>query len=122
MKDRLKALRKSHPQGKTQEMFADFLGISQSNLASYETGRRTPTDAVIHLICEKCNVRKEWLEHGTGDMFVSKDSQISSMLANVLKADENDFKRRLVTALANLDEDGWNSLEKLIDSISKKSE
>lgn len=120
MKDRLKIIRKNHPQGKTQDMFADFLGISQSNLASYETGRRTPTYAVINLICEKCNVRKEWLVYGTGDMYVSKDIQISGMLADVLKSDENGFKRRLVSAIANLDQDGWDALEKLIDSISKK--
>lgn len=122
MKDRLKIIRKNHPQGKTQDMFADFLGISQSNLASYETGRRTPTYAVINLICEKCNVRKEWLVDGTGDMYVSKDMQISGMLADVLKSDENGFKRRLVSAIANLDQDGWDALEKLIDSISKKEE
>lgn len=122
MKDRLKIVRKNDPHGKTQDMFAEFLGISQSNLASYETGRRTPTDAVVNLICEKCNIRKDWLIDGTGDMYVSKNSQISRMLGEVLKADENDFKRRLVTAISNLDEDGWNTLEKLIDSISKKNE
>lgn len=69
MKDRIKQIRKSFPkEGKTQKTFAEFLGIPQDNLASYETGRRTPTDAVVQLICEKCNVNKDWLENGTGEM------------------------------------------------------
>jgi HTH-type transcriptional regulator / antitoxin PezA len=57
-------------------------------------------------------------------MFVqkSKDEQISEMLGEIQKSGEDTFKHRLVSALANLDEDGWNSLEKLIDSIAKKNE
>ena len=55
MKDRLKKIRNESPYGKSQSSFAEFLGIPQANLASYETGRRTPTDAVIQLICQKCN-------------------------------------------------------------------
>lgn len=69
MKDRIKKIRKSFPiEGKNQDTFANFLGIPQSNLASYETGRRTPTDAVIQLICEKCNVNEEWLRNGIEPM------------------------------------------------------
>lgn len=80
MKDRLKQIRKSFPeQGKTQESFAAFLGISSANLASYEAGRRTPTAAVIQLICEKCNVNKDWLENGTGEMKYDKDIEFADI-------------------------------------------
>ena len=34
------------------------------------------------------------------------------------KANESDFKRRLISALSKLDDDGWNYLEKLIENIS----
>lgn len=122
MNNRLKEIRKSHPKGKTQELFADFLGISPSNLASYETGRRTLTNAVIQLICQKCNVNEEWLRNGVGDMFleISKDDEISKFFGDILKDDETKFKRRLIKALAQLNDENWDFLEDIIDDISKK--
>lgn len=122
MKNRIKQIRSSNPNWKSQDLFASFLGIPKANLSSYETGRRTPTDAVIQLICEKCSVNEEWLRTGNGDMFVSgiKDKQISAMLADVMKSGEDSFRHRLVSALARLDDEGWDNLEKLIDMISNK--
>lgn len=122
MKNRIKQIRNSNANWKSQDLFASFLGIPKANLSSYETGRRTPTDAVIQLICEKCSVNEEWLRTGNGDMFVSgiKDKQISAMLADVMKSGEDSFRHRLVSALARLDDEGWDNLEKLIDMISNK--
>lgn len=122
MKDRLKEIRKNHPNGKTQDSFAEFLGISKQNVSSYEMGRRSPSEAFIKLICEKCNVNEDWLRSGAGEMFtpVSKSDQIADMMSDVLKCDEEAFKRRLITALARLDDNGWENLEKLIDMISGK--
>ena len=56
MKDRIKEIRKMSAHGKNQESFAKYLGISQSNLASYETGRRMPSVAVFPLKSKKCGV------------------------------------------------------------------
>ena len=122
MKNRIKQIRNSNPNWKSQDLFASFLGIPKANLSSYETGRRTPTDAVIQLICEKCSVSEEWLRTGNGDMFVPgiKDKQISAMLADVMKSGEDSFRHRLVSALARLDDEGWDKLEELIDMISNK--
>lgn len=124
MKDRLKEIRKTNTNWKTQDDFADFLGISKSNLSSYEAGRRTPSDAVIQLICQKCNVNENWLRTGIGEMFVpeTKDEQISKMLADVLKCEDSDFKKRLIVALSKMDDAGWDSLEKFIDSIANQKE
>lgn len=124
MKERLKEIRKSNPNGKTQETFANYLGISKENISSYESGRRNPSDSFIKLVCEKCNVNEEWLRTGNGEMFIpkSKEQLFSELLGEAVKADENDFKRRLFLALSKLDDSGWESLEKLIDSIAKKEE
>ena len=112
MKNRIKQIRTSNPNWKSQDLFASFLGIPKANLSSYETGRRTPTDAV----------NEEWLRTGNGDMFVPgiKDKQISAMLADVMKSGDDSFRHRLVSALARLDDEGWDNLEKLIDMISNK--
>ncbi len=107
----------------TQQEFADKIKIKRNTVATYEMGRSIPSDSAIALICEKFDVNEEWLRNGTGEMFVqkTKDEQISEMLGEIQKSGEDTFKHRLVSALANLDEDGWNSLEKLIDSIAKKN-
>lgn len=122
MKNRIKQIRNSNPNWKSQDLFASFLGIPKANLSSYETGRRTPTDAVIQLICEKCSVNEEWLRNGTGEMFQpeNKNDEISKLFGNVLKSSDDDFKYRLINALAKLDDSGWDNLEKLLDMIYKK--
>lgn len=122
MKNRIKQIRNSNPNWKSQDLFASFLGIPKANLSSYETGRRTPTDAVIQLICEKCSVNEEWLRNGTGEPFQpeNKNDEISKLFGNVLKSSDDDFKYRLINALARLDDSGWDNLEKLLDTIYEK--
>ena len=122
MKNRIKQIRNSNLNWKSQDLFASFLGIPKANLSSYETGRRTPTDAVIQLICEKCSVNEEWLRNGTGEMFQpeNKNDEISKLFGNVLKSSDDDFKYRLINALAKLDDSGWDNLEKLLDTIYEK--
>lgn len=122
MKERLKEIRKSNPNGKTQETFANYLEISKENISSYESGRRNPSDAFIKLVCEKCNVNENWLRTGNGEMFMpeTKDEQISKMLANVMKSEDGNFKKKLISALAQLDKDGWDKLEEFVDMISEK--
>lgn len=120
MKERLKEIRKSNPNWKTQETFANYLGISKENISSYESGRRNPSDSFIKLVCEKCNVNEDWIRNGNGEMFqpVAKNDEISRLLGNVSKMDDSNFRWRLVNALARLDDDGWTHLEELIDMIT----
>lgn len=113
MKDRIKKIRKSFPeQGKTQETFAEYLGISKQNLASYETGRRTPSDAVIQLICEKCNINEEWLNNGIEPMFKKRDGSFSELLSDLDDSDD-DFIKSLIKAYMGLDKDSKDALRKI---------
>ena len=120
MKDRIKQVRKS--QNLTQTAFGDIIGVKGNTITNYETGLRNPTDAVIKSICREFGVSEEWLRTGKGNMLVPgiKDKQISAMLADVMKSGEDSFRHRLVSALARLDDEGWDNLEKLIDMISNK--
>ena len=68
MKERIKQLRRTL--GFTQQTFADRLEIKRGAIANYEIGRNAPTDSVIALICKEFHVNREWLIHGTGEMFV----------------------------------------------------
>ena len=120
MNERIKELRKA--MGKSQEEFGKILGITKSGVSEIESGRRNVTEQHIIILKNSESVNEEWLRTGEGEMFrsISKNDQIADMLSDVLKSDENDFKRRLISALAQLDETGWDSLEYLIDSIAYK--
>lgn len=120
MKDRFKELRKEL--NVTQQEFADKLKISRNFVAQIEMGSKVPSDRTIDDVCREFNVNEEWLRTGNGDMFIPgiKDKQISAMLADVMKSGEDSFRHRLVPALARLDDEGWDNLEKLIDMISNK--
>ena len=114
MKDRFKELRKEL--NVTQQEFADKLKISRNFVAQIEMGSKVPSDQTIDDVCREFNVDEEWIRTGNG----IKDKQISAMLADVMKSGEDSFRHRLVSALARLDDEGWDNLEKLIDMISNK--
>lgn len=118
MNERIKLLRNTLQM--TQQEFADRIKVKRNTVATYEMGRSVPSDSAIALICKEFSVNETWLRTGTGDMFLqeNKDTQISQMLDEVIKANESDFKRRLISALSKLDDDGWDSLEKLVENIA----
>lgn len=118
MNERIKLLRNTLQM--TQQEFADRIKVKRNTVATYEMGRSIPSDSAIALICKEFSVNETWLRTGTGDMFLqeNKDTQISQMLDEVIKANESDFKRRLISALSKLDDDGWDSLEKLVENIT----
>lgn len=79
MKDRIKKLRKELDL--TQQEFAERIGIKRNTIATYESGRNIPIDAVISLICREFNVNEEWLRSGSGDMFVQRSQNALSAMA-----------------------------------------
>lgn len=119
MNNRIKELRKSL--GLSQTEFGARLGIKQTTVAGYETGGRSPIDAVVSLICREFNVSEHWLRTGEGEMFVqlSRDEEIASFVGSVLAGEEDNFKRRFIAMLSKLDESDWELLEKMIDIIKK---
>lgn len=122
MKDRIKKIRKSFPEyGKTQESFANFLGIPKPNLSSYEIGRRIPSDSVIQLICEKCNVNREYLIDGKEPMFKEKDGSFSELLSDLEDSDDT-FIKTIIKVYMELDEDSKSALRKIAKKISEKTD
>lgn len=121
MDERIKLIRKKLEL--TQQEFADKLGIARNNIAGYETCKRSPSDAVISLICTKFNINEEWLRTGEGEMFVqrTRNQTITDFLGDLIIAD-NTFKKRLIEALAELDERDWESLEKLATKLADKKD
>ena len=122
MKDRIKALRERLE--KSQDEFGKDIGLTRNYISLIENGQRNLSDQSIKVLCSLYNVNENWLRTGNGEMFVpeTKDEQISKMLADVLKCEDSDFKKRLIVALSKMDNAGWDSLEKFIDSIANQKE
>ena len=121
MDERIKFIRKKLEL--TQQEFADKLGIARNNIAGYETCKRSPSDAVISLICTKFNVNEEWLRTGEGEMFVQRTrNQIITDFLGDLIVENATFKKRLIEALAELDERDWEALEKLATKLVIKKD
>lgn len=118
--ERVKAIRKAL--GLTLEKFGQPLGVKKNAISQIENGRNGLTDQMAKAICREFNVNIEWLQNGAGEMFaeINRDDQIAAFVGNLLKDEEDSFKRRLISALAGLDDDGWDFLDQFLDSVQKK--
>ena len=116
--DRIKHLRKDVLKV-TQQEFSESLNISRSNMGNIEIGRIAVTDRVISDICLKYDVSENWLRNGSGDIFISKtrNQLITDFMGDLIKEEDESFKRRLIEALAQLDIEEWE----LLENIAKKS-
>lgn len=101
----------------TQQEFADRIGVTRSNIAGYETGKRSPSDAAVSLICKEFGVNEIWLRTGEGEMFakISDDDEFSLSLGK-LTLEENRFVRNAVNYLANAEPEKL----KIIEDFMKK--
>ena len=120
MNERLKQLRTVL--GLSQEAFGETVGVTKASISRIESGINSLSDRMILSIVTQHNVNERWLRTGEGDMFIelSKDEQIEDFIGNLLSSEDDSFKRRLISGLAALDENGWNVLEKFLDSIQIK--
>ena len=120
MNKRIKEIRQNA--GMTQREFADRIGVSRNTIASYETDARVPIDAIIVSICREFNVNEDWLRTGLGNMYaeVNPDIQLSKALGSLLREEAGSFKKQLILSLLELNQKEWDTLEKLITSVTKK--
>lgn len=117
--DRIKEVRSRA--GLNQLEFGKRLNLSQSAVANYEKGVRTPIDAVVSLICTTFSVNEAWLRTGEGEPFVesSRDEAIEAFCQDALRDEDDSFRRRFIAALAALDVSDWEVLEKFVDLIER---
>ena len=112
MNERIKELRAALG-GISQREFGEALGIGKSAVCRIESGAVALTEANAIRICEKFNVRREWLLTGEGEIFQpEKPSLVSevaaqyhlsnletALLANYLALPEED--RRAIMKIAS---------------------
>lgn len=122
--ERIEILRKDLSM--SRRVFGEKLGVSESVIVNIEYDRLKRPDqkeSLYKLICKEFNVNEEWLRTGNGEMFVplTRNQLITDFAADLIMED-NTFKKRLVEALAKLDENEWEVLEKLAESLIKKDQ
>ena len=121
MNERIKILRKSLDL--TQQEFAIRIGTVRNNIAGYETGKRSPSEAVISLICRTFNVSETWLRTGEGEMFVElpKNEALAAQIQAFLQGGTDSFRERLVSLLLRLTPEQWDALEGYLVDLVKDS-
>lgn len=121
--ERVKEVRKEN--GLSQEEFAHKLGFdTRGAIANIELGRTEASDKLLSLISNLFGVREEWLRTGEGEMTATdvQSDKIAAFLADLTRDDDNNFKKRFVEMLADLQPKDWELLERLAEKLTQKKE
>ena len=115
--DRIKDVRKSLRL--TQEKFGEKIGVKKNTIIQIESGVNSITDQLRLAVCREFRVSEEWLRNGEGEMFVEPDDDedITRFMGDVLSG-QPDFRRRLLTVLANMTPEEWALLEAKIRELA----
>ena len=116
--DRIKEARKS--KGKTQQAFADAIGLKRNTVATYEMGKAMPSDRTISDICREFEVNELWLREGIGEMFQqrSRSEELAAFFGDVQA--EGGFKEAFLTVLARLGPEEWELFERKARELAEE--
>lgn len=125
IRDRIKATRKQL--GMSQAEFGKRLGVSRDSINDIENDRlKKPEqkEPLYRLICAEFDVSEQWLRTGEGEMFaqLSRDEEIAAFVGKALSGESDNFKKRLIAALSQLDEPEWELLEKMVVKIATEKD
>lgn len=114
---RIKTLRQTL--GMSQTDFGRKIGVTRSVLSNLDLGITTLQDPLLSLVCSVFNVRREWLETGSGEMFDQPDTEAPfyNAVGSISNDEPDSFRKRFVIALAELDDAGLDAMEQFIRSL-----
>ena len=126
MNERIRLLRKEL--GLNQSDFGNKIGVKQGTVAGYESGARTPLDAVVSSICREFDVNEEWLRTGEGEMFerMTDQQKLLKYTGMLLKDKDSAIVNAIqsfIVTYEQLDDTSKATLEKIaqqfIDNLKK---
>lgn len=83
MKDRIKRIRSENHL--SMESFGKKIGISKSSVSLLESGKNSPSDQTILLICREFSINEEWLRTGNGEMLIDyPEDEIAKLVTDLL--------------------------------------
>lgn len=78
--------------GLTMTAFAEKLNLSKSTISLAENNKQALSVRVIVDICEKFNIRREWLEAGEGEMYEETKDSVMRLMKAEYNLDDIDYK------------------------------
>lgn len=110
--ERIKEVRKSLKL--TLEKFGEKIGVKKNAISAVENNRNSLSEQMAKSVCREYNVNETWLRTGEGEMFlpVNRKTKIEKLTNQLLSEESDSFKNRLVSVLADLNENEWEFLEK----------
>lgn len=120
MNTRIKYVRKEIAK-MTLVQFGEKIGISAASCSLLESGKNNPSDQTIRSICREFRIREEWLRTGEGDIQIARarDEVIADFLGDVIADEPENFRKRLVAAMAAWTEKDWENLAHLAETITE---
>lgn len=115
MKDRIRAILEMA--GINQATLAERVGIQQSAVSMWLSGKREPTESTKKLICSEFGISREWLETGEGEM-KAPDPTAAQMVLRVMRG-QNEYAKQVMAAFATLDDSEWEALKEIVDKLKK---
>lgn len=114
--ERIKELRQKL--GKTQQEFADSIGLKRNTVATYEMGKAIPSDRTISDICRVFHASDTWLRTGDGEPFTKTepDDELAYIFAQI-KLSDDDLIKKIIKTYWSLDEKEKAVIKKLIDGL-----
>lgn len=122
LKERIKEVRKTL--GLTLEEFGNKIGVTKTTISRIENGVNSVTNQMLISICREFGVNEEWLRSGEGEMFVplTRSEAIAEFAGSLMKEEDASFKKRLIEALAKLNEQEWEVLEGIAQKLTNSDQ
>ena len=121
--ERIRYLRKNVLE-QTLDEFGARIKLGKSAVSNMETGQRGVTDQTILSICREFGVSETWLRYGEGDMLIrlTAEERIANLVAEAQTGPPTSPKRRMLLAIAKLDEEDWEALARIAQKIAAENE
>ena len=119
MKNRLKEIRKAN--NLTMEKFGERIGLKKTAISQMENGVTNVSERNIKSICREFNINERWLRTGEGSMNVelTRNQELQMLVNNILREQDESFKKDFTTALLKMSPEGWNALEQFLKDFNE---
>lgn len=114
--ERVKEIRKALKL--TLEKFGERLGVGKTAISKIEKGENNLSALMFKTICHEYHVNSEYLEYGTGEMFISVPQTSIDELCAQYGLD--DFDRVLIQEYLKMSADARKALKDYIRNVMKR--
>ena len=104
----------------TQTAFAARIGVTRDVVASWESGRVEPPEAVVRLLCRDLAISYDWLRYGQEPRDVPENVMVLDKLERIMSGD-NAFVKTVFLELADLPAEAWERIGTMVDRLYEAS-